>query len=226
MKVYMYYISESESGNYKNYSLDKESKSLYALTCDKTIAKDFEALRDMTKFTRKKVDMEKDEYKSFANNHREGVLQYTQLLTKKPFEEMPENHNVSLSAFTDKYMMVTTFLEEQSLEESKDDFYTHLRDLLYSFEKGADKLYHPGIFNKKLLSYLNLIQYNEFYFCYLLEKGNANEISSGMSILDVDVRELCKAEKIYLTKCDDSMVPDIFLDEFELFMYMYGHLYA
>lgn len=222
----MYYISQSDSGNYKNYSLGDDTKGLYALTNDKTLAKEFESLRDMNKFTRKKVEMEKDEYKSFANAHREAVLQPTQLLTKKPFEEMPEHHNVSLSAFTDKYIMVTTFLEEQSLVEAREDFYTHLRDILYSFELGTDKLFHPGIFDKKLLTYMKLLQYNEFYFCYLLEKGNANEISSGMSIMDVDIRELGKAEKMYLAKCDDSMVPDIYLDEFEVFMYMYGHLYA
>ena len=214
MKVYLLY---ADPAIIRACSEDDECgvKELYALTNIKSLYKDFKNTRDMNKFELRTMDLTKDEYAQLARNHRECVLQWCNFKSKKA-NPYPKSMNESFGNCVDEYKFSVTYLEAQSVEEACSTFFEH-----YELDVPNPLLFHAGlkrIFKRVGLDYvfkLTRFPYlgDDYMFC-THEEITRRSTNPSMRYIDI----------IFLREDMDFSMPDLWVDQLEVFLEIYGHL--
>jgi len=199
----------------RNGCCETGTKEIYAITNDKKLYKDFKSTRDMKKFELRTLNISKDEYRRLANHHRDCVLEWSSFRSKKK-DPYPKDMNESFGNCTEEYKFSITFLEVQSVSEACSTFFEH-----------ADiTLPNPYIFNKSTRSIFKRLGLEHIFkltrfpfigddamFCTDAEiaRRSNNPAMSGI-------------DQLFLRNEMDFSLPDIWVDQIEVFFEIYGNL--
>lgn len=211
MKVYLIYALPSVV---RPGSVDTGSKELYGITNKKKYFKKFMSIRKPELFTVRKEEMEKEEYTAICNRNRECVLQEVIYNSVKE-NSYPENLTQRFSDILEDYPLVLTFLEVQSVEEARSQFLSRL-DI---------KFIPPYILSKHLMKYLKKLYYHCLY------RMNLGFYPDYYEVLSEEERREKDLDFMYYTALkstqeydDDYELPDIYVNELDVFLMIYGHL--
>lgn len=214
MKVYMIYAKPTDIRPGSD-DLDDGTLELYAVTNNKKLFNSFKESRDMTKFSLNKMELEKDNYRKLANHHRDCVLEWCGFRSKKA-DPYPKDMNQSFGNCVDEYKFAITFLEKQSVAEACDTFFEHVELLLPN----------PYIFNWKLKITLKRMGLDYIYkltnFPYIgddIMYCSDEEIDRRITKQKMSYQELA-----FLQNDMDFSMPDVWVDQLEVFLSIYGHL--
>lgn len=214
MKVYLLYAYPSiiRPGT---EDINDGVKELYALTNVKSLYKDFKNTRDMNKFELRVTNLSKDEYSQLSSNHRECVLQWCNFKSKKE-NPYPKSMNESFGKCVDEYKFSVTYLESQSVEEACSTFFEHC-DL---------DLPNPLIFHKDLKRILKrmgldyIFQLTRFPFM-----GEDAMFCTNEELVRRSTNPTMRyTDMIFLREDMDFSMPDLWVDQLEVFLEIYGHL--
>lgn len=218
MKVWLFYIASKEVDNLPFDTEDREKKELYALTNSKKLAKGFKDTRNMEKFVLRKHEMEKNDYSRLANDNRECVLEWSKIKSKKE-NPYPETPSESFGKCVDEYTFPITFLEKQSMLEACDTFFEHC----------SLRLPSPYLFKWDLKLFMK-----RFGFEYIYKLKNFPFIGGDNMLPDsVDLsgeligekkQDLTYVERRFLQEDMDFSMPEIWVDQLEVFLHLYHHL--
>lgn len=215
MKVYMMYVDKSEIMIGMD-SKDRGLKEIYAVTNDKNLYKKFIHTRDMSKFKVKTIYVEgKEEYKQLAQRYRECVLEMSKIYSKSK-NPYPKNLFKSFNESLEVYTFPITYLEKQSVREACDTF----------FEHAEIDIPNPYIFTDKLRRILKKRALDHIYkisrFPYM---GDDSMYCTESEIEKKSTNyKMRYTDSIFLQNDTDYSVPDVWVDELEVFIEIYGNL--
>ena len=147
MKVYRWYSKISDEAREVSRDLLALSDMypLYALTDDKKLAKQFRAMRDMSKFFECVSKMTKEEYAEFANKNRDKVLE------KIEYEHFKKRHPDG-TVEMEPVIIISTRYEYEIMDSAKES-------TLCPDETGMEYFQHPELFKDEYLDALNKLEY-------------------------------------------------------------------
>ena len=123
---------------YEELSNSSDSRELVAFTNDKKTYKEYMSVRGKKKFIIEKCDMDKSEYRMFANKNRLQMIEYRELVTIDRDENTYKTCSVPLTAY-----QYSTINEEEGY-----------------FGQRCGQLHCPKMFKKKYRDALCELQYH------------------------------------------------------------------
>lgn len=196
MKLYKFYKNPSDDVLENARDLSIQDKyPLYAFTNDKKLAKKFMQTRNMKKFIKRVSDIDKNEYVEFANNNRGQMLETYAYDRFVSYTSDPSERRM------EKIQILTTWEEREMTSVSADDGVNDLTEYVnYNFL--------PFIFQKKYLNALDTLEFIT-HWKYLGVPEKYSEF------ITPDENE----------KYMDFSSPNISVDEFALYILLYGDTY-
>ena len=208
----MFYINPADE---RPGSERSDTKILYALTAKKKLYKSFKETRNMKLFVTKEVSMDQGEFSCFANDHRECVLEWCKLRSKKD-DPYPKSMNESFGNCIEEYKFAVTYLEKQAVKEEQDRLFEHA-DL---------ELPNPLFFHKSLKSVFKRFGLDHIFkltrFPYIGD--DAMYCTDEELAIRSTNSKMKYSDAAFLREEMDFSQPDIWVDEVEVFLEMYGHL--
>lgn len=196
MTIYMFYANDADIYHGRER---KDTKNLYAITNKKKIRNQFKCERNMEYFIEKKTYMTKDQYKQFAFDNRECVLEKSTFQSVKDKKYTKSYHD--FSSFID-VPVICTYMEIQIV---KDDCENFMRLLKVPMVPSC-------IFTKEIRSILSKLQYQR-----LLGVNDDNL----PFVPDLSYT----AERSIDLDNPDYSAPEVWVDEFSVFTHHFGHLF-
>lgn len=212
MKVYVFYANQSDIRPGSDRS---DTKEIYALTNNKKLYKNFKQTRNMNLFELREFDFDRDKYMKFANHYRECVMEWCAFKSKKK-DPYPKDMNDSFGKCVEEYRFAVTYLETQSVGEACNTF----------FEHAEMDIPNPLFFNKKVKRVLKRIGMDYIFkltrFPYIGDDAmycTEEEITHRSQN-----RNMTYSDTAFLRDDMDFSTPDIWVDQIEVFLEIYGHL--
>lgn len=171
------YFKKPVEGTPEDAGSIRDRYPLYAFTKEKLLHKDFEEQRDMSKFVVSKNEMEEEEYKDFANQNVNCLLEYMDYVRKG---KTKKDGTITL----DSIQILSNRSEHEFVEDMKDI-------MIMNELSTREQQFHPLIFKKKYLKALKDLQFVGFwifspnasrFFSLLTE-----EESSDLEYADLDI---------------------------------------
>lgn len=212
MKAYLFYINPSDERPGTERAV---SKGLYAITNSKKLYKSFKSTRNMNIFELRVVHMESDTYVSLANENRESVLEWCKFRSKKD-DPYPKTMNESFGNCVEDYKFAVTFLESQGIQEAKNTFFEHIEMDLpnpYLFSKPLKRIFKR--FGLDYMYKISRFPYMGDDIMYCTDEEIAKRSNN---------YKMTYADSAFLREEMDYSTPDIWIDDIEVFLEIYGHL--
>lgn len=196
MKLYKFYKNPSDDALANCQDLGIEDKyPLYAFTANKTDARHFMETRNMKKFIKRVSNVDKDEYKEFANSNRGRLLETFDFMSFEGYTD-----DAFVTSFG-KVSLLTTWEEREMTSAATDDGIQDMSEYVkYNFS--------PFIFKSKFVKALTSLQFMSHWNC----QGGPEKF-----------RELLREEEI--DEYVDYVTPSIRVDEFSMYINLYGDTY-
>lgn len=149
MKVWRYYFKPDENDSNKRYDL-------YAITNDKSLAKQFEKERNMDKFIKRCTNEDRETYADVANDNRASVLNVRSFVTRTVLPNGTIQH-------TDADILCTDYEYQTIKDGAETASYVTTEDYWWHASKHSYMA-----FKNKIINALRLLEYVAHYKLYNL----------------------------------------------------------
>lgn len=209
-KVYLFYANDADAYPGRERGT---TAHLYAFTTSKETAKMFRSIRNMKIFKERKEEMSKQDYKEFARDNRECLIELKELRTLRDY---PENHGDNFESITNVVKMPMTFMESMSIDEVNE----HLSPTSNIFSSDASEWLPIIVFKKEIRKALTVLQYPQILQIFYMGVSY-DDLYYGDS--EPDYTHSYGFDKSLEDSGTEYSMPNVWFDELALFIHFFGH---